>query len=118
MQWLYKSTDTENEAGRRRPDFEMTSAFALRDGILCRSAYSRRTHRRVNLVWSVVAGDVIHFYHRQWDPPQPPRLIGSFRVEDPRAAPGAASFNLGLRARPGVGPQPIGAPARRLRRPG
>ncbi|MFS8068300.1 MAG: AAA family ATPase [Byssovorax sp.] len=83
MQWLYKATDTENEAGHRRPDFEATSGFALRDGILCRNAFSRRTHRRVNLVWSVAAGDVIHCYHRQWDPPQKPRLVGSFRVKDP-----------------------------------
>lgn len=83
MQWLYKATDTENEAGHRRPDFEVTSGFALRDGILCRSAFLRRTHRRVNLVWSVAVGDVIHFYHRQWDPPQKPRLVGSFRVKDP-----------------------------------
>jgi len=83
MQWLYKATDTENEAGHRRPDFEATSGFALRDGILCRSAFSRRTHRRVNLVWSVAAGDVIHVYHRQWAPPQKPRLVGSFRIKDP-----------------------------------
>ncbi|HSO00844.1 MAG TPA: ATP-binding protein [Candidatus Nanopelagicales bacterium] len=83
MQWLYKATDTENESGHRRPDFDATSGFALRDGILCRSAFSRRTHRRVNLVWSVAVGDVIHFYHRQYAPPQKPRLVGSFRVKDP-----------------------------------
>ena len=83
MQWLYKATDTEYEAGHRRPDFEATSGLALRDGILCRSAFTRRTRRRVNLVWSVAVGDVIHFYHRQWDPPQKPRLVGSFRVKDP-----------------------------------
>jgi hypothetical protein len=83
MQWLYKSTDTENEAGHRRPNFEVTSGFALRDGILCRSAFSRRKRWRINLVWSVAVGDVIHIYHRQWDPPQEPRLVGSFRVKDP-----------------------------------
>lgn len=83
MQWLYKANDTETAAGHRRPDFEATSEFALRDGILCRSAFSRRTHKRVNLVWSVAVGDVIHCYHRQWVPAQKPRLVGSFRVKDP-----------------------------------
>jgi hypothetical protein len=86
MQWLYKANDSENEVGRRRPDFEATRGFALRDGILCRSAFSRRTHRRVNLVWNVAVGDVLHFYHRQWDPPQKPRLIGTFRIKDPGEA--------------------------------
>ncbi|EYF07762.1 AAA family ATPase [Chondromyces apiculatus] len=83
MQWLYKATDTENDAGHRRPGFEATSSFAVRDGILCRSAFSRRTHRKVNLVWSVAVGDVIHVYHRQREPVRKPRLVGSFRVKDP-----------------------------------
>lgn len=80
-EWLYKAREIPG-GDRRRPDFDKTRAFAVEDGILCRSA------RNVNGDWiphvqSVHAGDVIHFFFR----PQSAsvRFIGSFRVEDPGA---------------------------------
>lgn len=86
MQWLYKANDAELSTGRRRPDFQTTSDFALRDGILCRSGISRRTGARIPLVGRVAIGDAIHIYHRQWDPPQSPKRIGTFRVANPGEA--------------------------------
>jgi hypothetical protein len=90
-EWLYKATDRENEAGRRRPDFEATQALAVEDRIVCRGAYIRGGHRRVNLVWRVAVGDVLHVYHRQWAEGRGFQFIGSFRVADP----GEALFDAG-----------------------
>jgi hypothetical protein len=84
-QWLYKATDTEIEEGHRRPDFETTRAFAVRDGILCRSPYNRANGHKANLVWRVRADDVIHLYYSQYNPTRAVHFAGSFRVLRPSA---------------------------------
>jgi hypothetical protein len=78
-EWLYKATD-----GEPRPDYESTRAFAVEDGILCRSA------KKVNDTWignvqHVKAGHILHLFFKQRSGEPAVHLIGSFRVRDPGA---------------------------------
>lgn len=85
-QWLYKTTDTEIDRGRRRPSFEKTSALALEDKILCRGAFNRGTRQRSALVWRVASGDLLHVFHRNSAEEKGVHFIGTFRVGDPGSA--------------------------------
>lgn len=86
--WLYKATDVA-ASGEPRPDAEATQAFAVDDGILCRSAFTRggRSAAWIPNVQHVEAGDIVHLFFRQKrDGGAAVRLLGSFRVLDPGAA--------------------------------
>ncbi|XXT25165.1 hypothetical protein WME94_26890 [Sorangium sp. So ce429] len=80
-EWLYKARDRA-ASGKPRPDYEATRAFAVSDGILCRSARTEEGAWIAN-VRAVDAGDVIHIYYRQHAPERRVRVVGSFRVRDP-----------------------------------
>lgn len=79
-EWLYKAREVQS-GDAPRPDFDTTRAFAVKDGILCRSAFDRNGHWIPN-VQAVKAGHVIHLFFKP-HAPQAHQLIGSFRVRDP-----------------------------------
>lgn len=83
-EWLYKARDVAS-SGDPRPDYERTRAFAVDDGLLCRSAYAKNGDLIAN-VQHVKTGDIIHVFFRQHSPQRAVLFIGSFRVRDPGAA--------------------------------
>jgi hypothetical protein len=80
-EWLYRAKDVA-ASGEPRPDYEGTRAFAVADGILCRSEYDKSGHRAANVQY-VETGDVIHLFFRQTKAEPQVHCIGSFRVRDP-----------------------------------
>lgn len=84
--WLYKARDVAAN-GDPRPDAETTRAFAINDGILCRSAYTRSDDRSAWIpnVQYVEAGDILLFFFRQVTSQPAILFLGSFRVRDPGA---------------------------------
>lgn len=82
-EWLYKAKEVPG-GDAPRPDHETTRTFAVKDGILCRSA-RKKTGEWIPNVQAVKAGHVIHLYFKQHSQPAHD-LIGSFHVRDPGAA--------------------------------
>jgi hypothetical protein len=82
-EWLYKAKEVPS-GDAPRPDYETTRAFAVNDGILCRSARNKKGYWIDNVQW-VKAGHVIHLYFKQHSKAAYD-LIGSFHVSDPGAA--------------------------------
>jgi len=82
--WLYKARDVAT-AGEPRPDAEMTRAFAINDGVLCRSAYTRGDEHSAWIanVQYVEAGDILLLFFRQVTSQPAILFLGSFRVRDP-----------------------------------
>jgi hypothetical protein len=80
-EWLYKARGRA-ASGKPRPDYEATRAFAVSEGILCRSACTEEGAWIAN-VGAVDAGNVIHVFYRQHVPERQIRVVGSFRVRDP-----------------------------------
>lgn len=92
-EWLYKAREVP-DGDPPKPNLEMTQAFAVEDGILCRSAYDISGSWIPN-VRAVQVGDIIHFFFKSRGR-SPHQLIGSFRVKDPGAARLNAECSLAI----------------------
>lgn len=79
-EWLYKATEVRRRDAPR-PDYETTRAFAVDDGLLCRSIHKKNGDWIPN-VQAVKAEDLIHLFFKQ-PAKRTHQLIGSFRVRDP-----------------------------------
>jgi hypothetical protein len=82
-EWLYKAREIRS-GDAPKPDYEKTRAFAVEDGILCRSARNVKDDWIPN-VQDVKAGDIIHLYFKR-SSGTPHDLIGTFRVRTPAIA--------------------------------
>jgi len=101
--WLYKARDVA-ASGEPRPGADKTRAFAVDDGILCRSAYTRAGERPAWIpnVQNVEAGDILLLFFRQLSAQPAILFLGSFRVLDPGSLRLNESCDLAVVKDPGL----------------